>query len=133
MKGLASTIVNSRNCTMILSCLYDLNEGDILVMKALAAAPESTLDDIAEAVSRDRTTVYRSLSKLLSLGMCLRKKKGIRGGGYYHVYTLVDTERIARRVESDVGDMIAGLNSLVTNFRHDFLQSITDSIRTTDV
>ena len=51
-----------------------------------------TLDGISKEVDRDRTTTFRSLQKLVSLGLCVKETKTIKEGGYYHVYSAVDME-----------------------------------------
>ncbi len=120
MKGIKSLLGPGSECSSLLSCLYDLGEGDIAVLRAVASKEESSLDELSAALSRDRSTVHRSLSKLLVLGMCYRTKKGIRGGGYYHVYGLVDTEQIRRKVDGDVREMVAALDLLISNFSRNF-------------
>jgi predicted transcriptional regulator len=125
MKGIGGLLSRGSGCSGLLSCLYDLGEGDIAVLRAVALKREATLDEISAALSRDRSTVHRSLSRLLVLGMCYRTKRGIRGGGYYHVYGLVDTERISRKVKGDVREMIASLNTLLSDFSRNFDEMVT--------
>src|SRR5215208_3658881 len=49
-----------------------------------------TLEELGKKVNRDKSTVFKSLQKLVLLGIVNKDTKTINGGGYYHVYSAID-------------------------------------------
>jgi len=97
------------------------------ILRQLAAGREKTLDELALKLQRDRSTVHRSLTKLLTIGVCYRKTVGLKGGGYFHIYGISDTSIIKRRIEGEVSEIITALQHLAERFESDFLNGLMDS------
>ncbi len=75
--------------------LYDLSPLDLDILFLLISKKNDepmTLDDVSKETDRDRSTTFRSLQKLVTLGLCSKETKTIKEGGYYHVYSVVDIE-----------------------------------------
>jgi len=49
-----------------------------------------TIDAVAEAVDRERSTAYRSVQRLLQTGFITKEQINYDQGGYYHVYSPTD-------------------------------------------
>lgn len=96
------------------------------ILRQLAGGREKTLDELALKLQRDRSTVHRSLTKLLSIGVCYRKTAGLKGGGYFHIYGISDTAVIKRRIEGEVSEIINALQRLAERFETDFLTGLMD-------
>ena len=82
--------------------LYDLSPLDLDILFMLIRNKDDkpmTLDEASKEVDRDRSTTFRSLQKLVSLGLCVKETKTIKDGGYFHVYSAVDMETF--RVETE--------------------------------
>ncbi len=124
MKSISSLRSTGAGCSDLLYCLYDLGDAEVEVLRQLAAGSEMTLDELAEGLERDRSTVHRSLSRLLSTGMCYRRTAGLKGGGYFHIYGISDMGVMKRRIESDVSEIIASLMRLSERFESDFTDSL---------
>lgn len=73
-----------RNC---LKKLLDIGDTDITVFKKLLEMEEARVAEIAKILHKDRTTVQRSLNKLVKNGLCVKKKICLNGGGYCYVYS----------------------------------------------
>lgn len=85
-------------CEDVMQCFFNLNEFEIkLYMKLVDEGPTRSVD-LAKKVKKDQTTVYRSLQKLISCGICYRETKTIDRGGYYHVYSPVSPQIIRKKV-----------------------------------
>jgi predicted transcriptional regulator len=70
--------------------LYDLSPLDLEILFMLISKKNDepmTLDQISKEADRDRSTTFRSLQKLVGLGLCIKDTKTIKEGGYYHVYS----------------------------------------------
>ncbi len=104
-----TTHQKSATCADLLTCLYNLKPTDLEVLLVVAQNPNATLDDIAKIVKRDRSSVHRCLSKLLSANLVTKQSKTLKGGGYYHAYTMVEPEKIKNYARERVKEIIEGL------------------------
>lgn len=111
-------------CTDLLSCLYGLKPIEVDVFVEVARKGTSTVDDVAAAVKRDRTTTHRCLSKLASAGLVYRRTSSLKGGGYYHAYSMVELETIKREAALRVKEVAESLQRLVDGFDRDFSRRI---------
>jgi predicted transcriptional regulator len=107
-------------CQDLLSCLYNLKPTDLQILLTVAQNPDTTLDKIAESIQRDRSSVHRILSKLLSANLVTRQTKTIKGGGYYHTYTMVEPEKIKKYAKERVKEITKSLEQLIERFHSDF-------------
>lgn len=113
--------------------LYDLAPLDMDILFMLIAANNvkndddkpMTLDGISEAVDRDRSTIFRSLQKLVSLGLVVKETKTIKEGGYFHVYSAVDMETFKAETEKRVKDLQKSLDRLLKKFESDMQNAIS--------
>lgn len=108
--------------------LYDLSapELDILFMLISRENEEPmTLDEVAKEMDRDRSTTFRSLQKLVSLGLVVKETKTIKDGGYFHVYSAVDGETFKRETERRVKELQKSLDRLLKKFESDMQHAIS--------
>ena len=108
--------------------VYDLSppELDILFMLISREKEEPmTLDEVAKAMDRDRSTTFRSLQKLVSLGLLVKETRTIKDGGYFHVYSAVDRETFKRETERKVKELQKSLDRLLKKFESDMQQAIS--------
>ena len=108
------------SCSELLSCLYSLKPMELDILFEVARRDQATLDEISEAVKRDRSTVHRSLSKLVSLDLVYKRVKTLKDGGYYHVYMAVEETKIKEQANLRVQEVTQSLQKLVDNFITDF-------------
>ena len=106
-------------CTDLLTCLYNLKPSDLEILLALAKNENATLDQIAKMVQKDRSSVHRCLSKLVSINLVTKQSKSIKGGGYYHTYVMLDPETIKKHALERVKEITESLEKLVDNFELD--------------
>ena len=108
--------------------IYDLSppELDILFMLISREKKEPmTLDEVSKEMDRDRSTTFRSLQKLVSLGLVVKDTKTIKDGGYFHVYSAVDRDTFKRETERRVKELQKSLDRLVKKFESDMQQAIS--------
>ena len=106
-------------CQDLLICLYNLKPIDLEILLAVAKNPQATLDQIATTVQRDRSSVHRCLAKLLSANLVVKQSKTLKGGGYYHAYSMVEPEKVKEQAKSRVKEVTESLNNLVDRFEAD--------------
>jgi predicted transcriptional regulator len=108
--------------------LYDLSPLDLEILFMLISKKNDepmTLDQISKEADRDRSTTFRSLQKLVGLGLCIKDTKTIKEGGYYHVYSVVDMKTFKKETERRVRDLQKGLERLLKKFETDMQQAIS--------
>jgi predicted transcriptional regulator len=106
-------------CSDLLSCLYNLKPIDLEVFLEVARRECATLDQISESADRDRSSIHRCLSKLVSAGLVHKQSIGLKGGGYYHVYSIVEPSKIKEQAMQKVKEITASLEGLIDNFESD--------------
>jgi predicted transcriptional regulator len=107
------------SCTDLLTCLYNLKPSDLEILLALAKNENSTLDQIAKIVQKDRSSVHRCLSKLVSINLVNKQSKSLKGGGYYHSYAMLDPATIKKHALERVKEITESLELLVDSFELD--------------
>ncbi len=113
-------------CTDLLGCLYNLKSVDLAVFYEVAKREHATLDQIAEAVERDRSSTHRCLAKLVSAGLVHKQSRTLKGGGYYHVYSIADPSQIKEQVRQRVKEITKSLAELVERFEYDFSRHLNE-------
>jgi predicted transcriptional regulator len=112
--------------------LYDLSPLDLDILFMLISKKNDepmTLDEVSKETNRDRSTTFRSLQKLVTLGLCIKETKTIKEGGYYHVYSVVDMETFKIETERRVRDLQKSLERLLKKFESDMQLAISSMYR----
>jgi len=111
-------------CSDLLSCLYNLKPIDLEVFLEVARKDGATLDQVAASAQRDRSSIHRCLSKLVSAGLVNKQSKTLKGGGYFHVYTMVEPSKIKDHARQKVKEITVGLEGLIDNFDSDLTKHL---------
>lgn len=115
-------------CSTLLECLYDLNTLDRECFRVLSeSADPLTVDELAAAVDRERSTVYRSVQRLLKLGLVRKEQVNYDRGGYYHVYRITKPTTIADEMQDQVNDWYAQIGYLIGRFREKYGEGSDDT------
>ena len=125
MDGINQLTKKGASCTDLLTCLYNLKPADLEVLIAVAQNENATLDQIAAIVKKDRSSVHRCLSKLISINLVNKQSKILKGGGYYHTYAMLDTILIKKHARERVKEITKSLQSLIDNFEKDLERART--------
>ncbi len=107
------------SCNELLCAVYSLNPVDLDVFYQLVGGNPAGLDELAQKVKRDRTTVYRSLQKLVSNQLCYKEAKLLKEGGYYHLYSATELAKIKDQAEQRVKAITTSLDIMLRNFESD--------------
>jgi predicted transcriptional regulator len=115
--------------------LYNLSplELDILLTLITKSSNNNkssmTLEELTRELDRDKSTVFRSLQKLVSLGICLKETRTIKEGGLYHVYSAIDIESFKLETEKRVKELEKSFNRILKKFEADMQTMISDFYR----
>lgn len=113
-------------CEDLLICLFNLTLVESDIFYELASKGPSSLDDLAKRLGRDRTSIHRCLSKLVSVGLCYKESRTLKDGGYYHVYTAVELPKIKTQAKMKADELTRSLQRLVENLESDFRKHLRE-------
>ena len=105
--------------------LYDLSplELDLLFFLIKNKKP-LTMEELARKADRDKSTIFRSLQKLVGLGICIKDTKTLKEGGYYHAYSAIDMESFRMETEKRVKELHESFDRLLRKFEEDMEKAI---------
>ncbi|HYT01847.1 MAG TPA: helix-turn-helix domain-containing protein [Candidatus Acidoferrum sp.] len=106
--------------------MYDLSPLELDLLFILIKNKKSmTLEELAKKVDRDKSTVFRSLQKLVDLGICNKETKTLKEGGYYHAYSGIDIESFKMETEKRVKELEDSFHRLLKKFEEDLGNAIS--------
>ncbi|MFB6138339.1 MAG: helix-turn-helix domain-containing protein [Halobacteriaceae archaeon] len=124
--SMAEQLRRDMTCEGLLECFHGLKELDKECYRALAEADDPlTVDEIADAVERERSTAYRAVQRLLQTGFIEKNQINYDQGGYYHVYSPTDPSQIADDMQRMLNDWYAKVGQLIQEFENKYDRSGT--------
>ena len=104
-------------CLDLLECVHGLNERDRRVFQELHQTDGAlTVDDVADRLNCERSTAYRSISRLVDAGVVVQRQENYDQGGYYYVYRPRTSEEAAREMQRLLNSWYATVGQLIQEF-----------------
>lgn len=105
-------------CEGLLECFHGLTDLDRSCFAVVIESEKPlTIDEIADEVDRERSTVYRSLQRLRQAGFVQKEQVNYDHGGYYHVFEPTDPDVVADEMQRMLNDWYAKMGQLIGEFR----------------
>ncbi len=115
--SMAEMLRQDMECEGLLECFHGLKALDRDCFRVLVESGEPlTIDEVAAAVDRERSTAYRAIQRLLTAGFIQKDQINYEQGGYYHVYRPTDPERVATDMQRLLNDWYAKMGQLIQEF-----------------
>ena len=122
--SLSEQLQRDIECEGLLECFHGLKPLDRECFRVLVENDEPmTIDAVAEAVDRERSTAYRSVQRLLQTGFIAKEQINYDQGGYYHVYSPTDPEKVADEMQRMLNDWYAKMGQLIQEFEEKYEQT----------
>ena len=86
-------------CRDLLMCAYSLTNAETEIMAILMNKGDSRVEELAAQVHKDKSTVYRSLQKLVGCRLVFKEKRLIEKGGYFYVYKPLPPDMIKEQLK----------------------------------
>ncbi len=83
----------------IIKCALGIRELEVKTYFTLLDAPMQ-VQEIADKLQRNRSTIQRSLTNLISKGLATRRTKSIARGGYYYEYEAAPASEVKKMVRT---------------------------------
>jgi predicted transcriptional regulator len=105
----------------LLAFLFDLCPLDLEILLFLMKVnPKSiTLEELSKKADRVKSTVFRSLQKLVNERIVSKETRALKERGYYHVYASMDKESFKIETEKRITEVKKSLDRLLKNFEVD--------------
>ena len=115
--SMSEQLQQDMECEGLLECFHGLKQLDRECFQALVGSEDPlTVDEIAEAVDRERSTAYRAVQRLLQTGFIQKEQINYDQGGYYHVFYPTDPSNIADDMQRMLNDWYAKMGQLIQEF-----------------
>ena len=127
--SLAEMLRSDMECEGLLECFHGLKELDKRCFQELVDAETAvTIDDLSDHVDRERSTVYRSVQRLLNAGLIQKEQINYDQGGYYHVYKPADPGAIREDMQRLLNDWYAEMGQLIQEFEEKYSEAADVSV-----
>lgn len=114
--SVADQLRQDMDCEALLGCFYGHTELDKSCLRVLGSSSRPlTVDEIAAAVEHDRSTVYRSVQRLLATGIVQKEQVNYDDGGYCHVYSVVESGAVTRDMYRTLNDRYTELDGRIAD------------------
>jgi predicted transcriptional regulator len=107
-------------CEDLIECITGSGKLDKEVYFTIMENGSMGLDEIAEAVDRERSTAYRAVQRLEENGFLNKNKEGKKGGGYQHIYEPVDPDKVADQMLNNLNEWYADMGQMIHEFRQKY-------------
>lgn len=124
--ALADQLRSDMRCEGLLGCFHGLGQLDRECYQELVETGEAlTVDEIAEEVDRERSTVYRAIQRLLQTGLVQKEQVNYDSGGYYHVYRPSDPGTVTDEMQRMLNEWYAQMGQLIQEFENKYDDQVT--------
>jgi predicted transcriptional regulator/CheY-like chemotaxis protein len=104
----------------LLAFLYGLTPLDLsLVVVLLKSRRPLPLEQIAAEAMREKSTVFRSLQKLVLHRICTKEVRNLKEGGYFHVYAMNDIQKIKETTREKLEQLRHNIDDALRRFEND--------------
>lgn len=83
----------------VLRCTFGLSNPEFKILKVLLAQGESSVEEIAKVLGKDRTTIQRAIKGLVRKDLVKRRQYNLESGGYQYYYYPQNKEAIKQRIQ----------------------------------
>lgn len=88
-------------CFDLIRCVFNLNETDIRVLGSIDNK-NKTIAELSTTLQKDRSTVHRSLEKLMTCNLCYKQRKSGKNRGFLDFYYSIPEHEILAKAEKNL-------------------------------
>jgi len=119
--SLSEMLRQDMQCEGLLDCFHGLKQLDKDCYQVLIdSSTAMTVDDIAEEVDRERSTVYRAIQRLLQTALVRKEQVNYEQGGYYHVYYPAEPDQVTDEMQRMLNEWYAKMGQLIQEFENKY-------------
>lgn len=119
--SMADYLRRDMQCEGLLECVHGLKDLDRECYRVLVKTGEPLdVDEVSEEVDRERSTVYRSIQRLMRAGFVRKEQVNYDEGGYYYVYYPADVEEVTEEMRRMLNEWYATMGQLIHEFENKY-------------
>ncbi len=107
---------NDPDFDVVMACVFGVQGREVRTYLALLDRPGSTVEELADALDRDRSNVNRSLSALLELDLAERERRLLDPGGYVYQYTATPLPETKDRLHAALDQWVEHVHGRIDSF-----------------
>lgn len=109
-----------KECEDILECIVGFGDLEKEIYFSMLEEDEMKIDEVAEKVGKERSTVFRSLKTLLENDFVEKDTSGLEGGSYVNVYSAVPPEEVSQRMRERVENWRSLVEDMIDEFEDQY-------------
>jgi len=103
-------------CDDMIQCIFNLNNLDLKVYHIIKEKKEQKISNIAQILKKDRSTIQRSIKRLISCGLFKKKINKLSKGGYFYTYQLNEDKIIKQKIEKCIDKWYIKMKKLLKEY-----------------
>jgi predicted transcriptional regulator len=105
--------------------MFGIKTFDVAVYLSLLKNGASRVNDIAELLNRDRSTIQRSVQSLVNAGLVKRKQINLKEGGYFYKYEAVPFSEVKEVIKDTMEKWCKEVTGWIDEMNEEDLENIT--------
>jgi predicted transcriptional regulator len=107
------------SCVYLVRCIFSLNDTDILILKSIPENEGRNINDITKIIKKDRSTIHRSLEKLVSCNICYKERKSGKNRGFIDYYYAIPEKELLRRAEKNLDNCYLKIKTMLRDLEEE--------------
>jgi len=103
-------------CKDVVQNLFHLKNMEMLTLCDLAKNGSSRMENIAQRIGKDTSSIHRSLQKLLACGLIYQSKNTLPRGGYFYIYETPTSDAMKEKLMKCVEDWYVSMKETIGGF-----------------
>jgi predicted transcriptional regulator len=112
----------------IMCCIFGIKTFDVMVYFTLLNNGALRVNNIAELLSRDRSTIQRSVQSLVNAGLVRRKQINLKEGGYYYIYEAIPFSEVKNIIKDTMEKWCSEVKEWIDGMNEEDLKKITEDV-----
>jgi predicted transcriptional regulator len=112
----------------IMCCIFGIKTFDVMVYFTLLNNGALRVNDIAELLNRDRSTIQRSVQSLVNAGLVRRKQINLKEGGYYYIYEAIPFSEVKGIIKDTMEKWCSEVKEWIDEMNEEDLKKITEDV-----
>lgn len=100
----------------VMACVFGVQKHEVRTYQVLLGNPGSTVEELANALDRDRSNVNRSLSTLREKELAQRRRRLLDGGGHVYQYTATPLAEARELMHETLEQWAAAVHDRIDEF-----------------
>jgi predicted transcriptional regulator len=100
----------------LIRCSLNLSKSDFKLFNFLLTNDSFTVKSLSDKLDLDRTTIQKSVKKLLDRGILEQYQENLSPGGYRFIYKIKEKDQIKKKILSIIKNWTENVNKTIENW-----------------